>query len=84
MMDSQLREELAALSHEQWSGWMKYMFSKALMNSDGTWTMPASLFKRWTRQMKTEYADLPDSEKESDRVEADRMLDIFYRYQGPN
>lgn len=71
------REALAAYAHEAWSGWMQYMFSKGTIHDDFTWTMPVSLLGRWQRQMRTAYADLPESEKESDRTEADKMLQIF-------
>ena len=74
---NQLREQLADLAHQQWSGWVKYMLSKGVYNADGSWTMPAWAVERWTRQMTTDYADLPESEKESDRVEADRVLAVF-------
>lgn len=70
------REALADYAHEAWSGWMKYMFSKAEPNDDGTWTMPAWAVERWQRQMSTPYADLPEEEKASDRAEADKMLAI--------
>jgi hypothetical protein len=70
------REDLAQLAHAQWSGWMEYMFTKAPLNADGTWTMPAWAVERWQRQMKTAYADLPESEKKSDRDEADKMLKV--------
>jgi len=32
---------------------------------------------RWIRQMTTDYEDLPKEEKNSDRKEADRMIDII-------
>mgnify|MGYP001598570700 FL=1 len=56
---------------------MQYMFSKGTFNADGSWTMPAWAVDRWTRQMNTHYADLPDTEKNSDREEADKMLQII-------
>lgn len=31
-----LREQLAALAHEQWSGWMRYMFSCAASSTPTT------------------------------------------------
>jgi len=72
-----LREALAAYSHDAaWAGWMQYQFSKGTLNEDGTWTMPAWAVERWTRQMTTAYADLPEAEKESDRAEADKMIAI--------
>lgn len=74
MENPDLREALAALAHEQWSGWWLYAFSKGAVNDDGTLTLPAWAVTRWTRQMKTPYHELPEDEKESDRTEADRVL----------
>ena len=68
------REILAELAHAQWSGWMEYLFSKGVLNEDGTWTMPAWAVERWRRQMKTSYNELSFDEKESDRKEADKFL----------
>ena len=75
--DNSTREELAAYAHEAWSGWMNYQFGKTSLNDDGTWTMPVYFVERWHRQMTTLYADLPESEKASDRAEADKMLAII-------
>jgi len=72
------RELLSDYAHEAWCGWMKYMFSKAEINEDGTWTMPKWAVERWQRQMNTKYNDLPEEEKKSDREEADKMLSIFH------
>ena len=72
-----MREQLANLAHEQWSGWMRYQFSKGTMNEDGTWTMPAWAVERWTRQMNTPYLELSEEEKQSDLVEAGAMLAIM-------
>lgn len=66
-----IREILADLCHRQWSGWMKYLFSKGTFNEDGTWTMPSWAVERWKRQMETPYAQLSESEQESDRTEAE-------------
>lgn len=71
------REQLAALAHRQWSGWMHYLFSKGTFNEDGTWTMPVWAVERWQRQMKTPYSELSNDEKEQDRKEADRMIKIL-------
>lgn len=76
-MNEATREALAAYAHEAWAGWMRYMFSKAELNADGSWTMPAWAVERWQRQMQTPYADLPEREKASDRKEADEMLAIL-------
>lgn len=72
-----LRHQLARYAHEAWSGWMQYMFSKGLKEADGTYLMPAWAVERWTRQMETDYRELPASERESDLAEADKMLAIL-------
>jgi len=74
-----LREGLAEYAHDAWAGWMKYMFEKGTLNEDGTYTMPAWAVMRWQRQANTPYAELPEEEKESDRLEADRMIEIMDR-----
>ena len=72
-----IKEKLAILVHEQWSGWMRYLFSKGKFNIDGTWTMPKWAVDRWKRQSLMSYSKLPEDEKESDRKEADRMIKVF-------
>ena len=72
-----MREALAELCHEQWTGWMRYMFSKGVSNPDGTWTMPAWAVERWQRQMNTPYSQLSQSEQDSDRTEADKFLEVI-------
>ena len=74
-----VRESLSSYAHNTWAGWMKYMFEKSVLNSDGTLTMPKWAVERWSRQMNTLYSDLPEEEKESDRDEADRILSIIPR-----
>ena len=74
-----MREALAAYAHEAWSGWMEYLFSKSTTNADGSITIPPDLVARWLRQIGTAYIDLPEAEKDSDRIEADKMLDIVHR-----
>ena len=76
-----MRELLAAHAHSMWSGWMQYMFSKSTINKDGTMTIPIWAMSRWTRQADTNYADLPEKEKESDRKEADGILKIVSEAQ---
>lgn len=72
-----MREALAKLCHDQWSGWVKYMFSKGTFNKDGTWTMPAWAVERWTHQMDTPYEELSEAEQDSDRKEAAKFSKVF-------
>ena len=70
------REKLAFYAHKAWSGWMDYLFERSTHNPDGTVTIPAWAVERWKRLAGTPYTELPESEKESDRLEADVMLEI--------
>jgi hypothetical protein len=71
---------------------MRYLFSKcekiyidhscgcANTIGDGTeyFIIPKWAVDRWTRQMNTPYADLSEEEKESDRREGDKFLELFH------
>lgn len=69
-----IKEMLARGCHIQWTGWMTYLFSMCVENPDGTVTIPKWAVDRWKRQMATPYEDLPEEEKESDRLEATVIL----------
>lgn len=73
----ELRERLANLAHEQWSGWMHCLFLKGTFNGDGSYTIPQWAVKRWQRQMITPFAKLSEEEKESDRAEADKFIEVL-------
>ena len=82
MQESQLLtenicENLAALAHEQWSGWMEYVFNKSQDNVDGTVTLPKWAVDRWKRQIDTPYHMLSEEEKNSDRQEAKRVIALI-------
>ena len=70
------REQVADLCHKQWSGWMRYLFSRGEFDEHGRFIIPKSLVERWTRQMNTDYNELSEPEKESDRNEADKFLQL--------
>lgn len=76
MPDNELREALAAVSHEIWASWTRWQFSVCTPNADGSLTIPAALVERWTRQMNTPYAELTEREKDSDREQADKILNV--------
>ena len=75
-MSRRLSEEkvelLAAIEHERWCHWQRYMHSMATRNPDGSLTIPADLVSRWERLMATPYADLTEQERESDREQVRR------------
>lgn len=85
--DNALREALAEYAHTAWSGWMRYMFNNcggevdSKLLSTGAAIIPQWAVERWQRQMNTPYANLPESEKESDRADADKMLEILSQFK---
>ena len=62
-----IREGLAALEHEQWAHWTKYM----LYNSTDENMI------RWLKQVKIPYSELSEKEKDSDREWADKVIDFL-------
>jgi len=62
-----LREKLAALEHEQWAHWTRYMLDHLTPDN----------VEQWRRQIDTPYGELSEREKESDREWADRVLAII-------
>ncbi len=80
-MKKEIIEEHANFAHSAWSDWMKYLFSKSISNEDGSETIPKELVDRWQRQLKTDYKDLSEDEKESDRDEAKKVLKIVKKYK---
>jgi len=83
-MNQELIEQLAALSHEQWSGWMKYLFSVSGVDIDKETHIPREYTLRWLRQMDTPYAELSEIEQKSDRKEAERMLEVVTKWMNAN
>ena len=67
--DDLLVEELAAIEHERWAHWQRYMHSQGLRQPDGSLLMPATLVQRWERQTMWDapITELTDQEKASDQ-----------------
>jgi len=77
-------EKGAAIEHERWSRWQKYMHSKILPTEhDALMQIGTEFVERWNRQIDTPYAELSEKEKESDRIEVrkyypfiDQIIDL--------
>lgn len=72
-----LVEKLAAIEHERWAHWQRYMHGKGERQPDGSLVLPAELVRRWDTQIATDYADLSESEKVSDREQVRRYLPLI-------
>ena len=77
MRNNEIIEKLAECEHDRWSRWQKHLFSKCIINEDGSMTIPKEFVERWTRQINTSYIDLSELEKDSDRKEAIRIIDCI-------
>jgi len=66
-----LLETLADLEHRQWAHWTRYMLDNYT---------PANV-ERWRRQLETDYKDLTEREKDSDRVWASTVLFHIDEYE---
>ena len=74
---SGLKEQLAAVEHERWSHWQRYVHSKGIRQPDGSLLLPPDLVSRWERQINTKYAELDEQEKASDREQVEKYLPII-------
>lgn len=67
-----LREQLAAIEHERWAHWQRYLHGRCVPNRDGSLTIPVLLVKHWERQIATPYDALSEAEKDADRQEVNQ------------
>jgi hypothetical protein len=75
-----LVETLAAIEHERWAHWQRYVHSQCVPHgSDGALVIPAELVSRWQKQIDTPYASLAEGEKESDREQVRKYLPVVLK-----
>ena len=72
-----LMDELAAVEHERWTHWQRYMHEKCEVQPDGSLLIPPALVEQWTRQIETPFSQLSEAEKESDREQVRRYLPLI-------
>lgn len=73
-----LTEQLAAVEHERWSHWQRYVHNKAVRQLDGSLLLSPDLVARWEKQIETKYIDLSEAEKESDREQVGNISRSSY------
>jgi hypothetical protein len=72
-----LLERLAAIEHERWAHWQRYVHSQSITQADGSLLLPAELVARWDKEISTIYADLSEEQKETDRDQVRRYLPLI-------
>ena len=77
MSDNELREALAAASHEIWADWMVYLFSTCYQIDGAGLGIHTNYLFNWKRQILTPYANLTEREKDLDREQADKILKVL-------
>lgn len=80
MTDNQLVEKIAELCHDQWSGWMKYFLGKCHYDSNGNIVIHRDYVDSLKLQINAKYKELSEIDKDKDRREGNRFLDIFNKY----
>ena len=71
-----LIEKLADVEHQRWADWQKYLHSKC-KRIEGNAVIEEKDFKHWERQIKTDYKDLSEAEKDSDREQVMRYFNLI-------
>ena len=73
----QLVDELAAIEHERWAHWQRYVHDQCARQQDGSLVIPAELAARWEAQIGTLYVELTERERDSDREQVRRYLPVI-------
>jgi hypothetical protein len=72
-----LVDTLADIEHRRWAHWQQYLHSKAVRQPDGSLLIPSDLVARWEKQISTDYTDLDERDKGSDRDQVTKYLPII-------
>lgn len=85
MTKAELIEELAAIEHDRWSDWQKWVHecapeshpthNKAVV--PGSRVLPPELHAHWERLIATDYTELPEHSKQADREQVARYMPLI-------
>lgn len=76
-------EKGASMEHNRWAKWQKYLHSKTLLKIKSRFdepdvrVIPIELYERWERQIATDYTNLSEKEKESDREQVREYIPLI-------
>jgi phosphoserine phosphatase len=77
MTKDELIETLAAIEHQRWADWQKYLHNKGFRDSMGDLRLTASDVERWERLIVQPYAQLSEGEKQSVRNQVMRYWPLL-------
>ena len=69
LYSEEMLNALAAIEHERWAHWQRYLHRQCVPQEDGSLVIPADLVRRWARQTEAQVSDLTESERQSDRAQ---------------
>ena len=79
--EAELREKLAAIEHERWADWQKWVHKQLVVHDDPDgkphWCLPPEVIDAWEAQIATPYSNLSEKEKDSDREQVDRYWHLI-------
>jgi len=73
----ELKEKLADIEHQRWADWQKWCHK--ILRENCPSPELEKVLKRWDKQISTNYKDLTEKEKDSDREQVDRYLPILQK-----
>ena len=77
----ELKEKLAAIEHERWADWQKWVHSRAYLDWDAEgntiYCFKQEQISAWDKQITTPYSELSDREKASDMEQVDRYWPLI-------
>lgn len=80
LANPEVLDQFALLEHEQWTHWIDYMDKRAI-HGITTVEFTNETWDEWLRKASMHYCDLTESEKESDRKFALKVLQKFVEVQ---
>lgn len=72
----EILNRLAAVEHERWAHWQRYLHDQCERRDDGALVIPADLVRRWEEQIETPYSDLSAEEQRSDQEQVLKYLPV--------
>ncbi len=69
-------ERLAEYAHDAYSSYMAYFLKRLDQDDDGNLIIPKSYAQNLRTLIATGYNELPEDDKQGDREEAEKMLEI--------